>query len=98
MPAVKRPRIQKIIEKLLDVRSDKRILDIVGELAYPLPTIVIAEMIGVPSEDHAKLKRWSDDLATFLAPGLKTPTFIMESLASWQEMEQYLQERKKSTG
>ena len=35
--------------------------DLVDEIAYPLPVIVIAEMLGVPPEDRADFKRWSDD-------------------------------------
>src|SRR5437660_10360764 len=37
-------------------------MDVINDLAYPLPVRVIAEMLGVPSEDHAKFKRWSDEV------------------------------------
>src|SRR5581483_10026833 len=35
-------------------------LDLVEDLSYPLPVIIIAELLGVPPEDRADFKRWSD--------------------------------------
>ena len=43
-----RPRIQQIVD---------------GLLAYPIPVIVICEMLGVPVEDHERFKGWSLDIA-----------------------------------
>lgn len=85
-----RPKIQGIAAELLEGPTARGSLEVVSELAYPLPAIVIAEMIGVPPADRDKFKRFSDDLATLLAPGVKTPALIEQSLASWQDMEAYL--------
>ncbi len=41
-------------------------MDIIADLAYPLHAIEIAEMLAVKPEDRDQLKKWSDDLATFL--------------------------------
>src|SRR5881398_3489837 len=35
-------------------------MDIIDDLAYPLPVIVIAEMLGIPQEDRPRFKVWSD--------------------------------------
>jgi pimeloyl-[acyl-carrier protein] synthase len=41
-------------------------MDIMADLASPLPVIVIAEMLGVPADERTQLKKWSDDLVTTL--------------------------------
>lgn len=58
-------RITLVTEELL---SDLRLgepFDIVGQLAYPLPVIVIAEMLGVPPGDRDQFKEWSDTVIGF---------------------------------
>jgi cytochrome P450 len=42
--------------------------DLVGAFAYPLPVLVIAELLGLPAADREDLKRWSDDVALLLDP------------------------------
>ena len=67
-------RIQKISDELLDrveARKDGE-MDLIGDFAYPLPTVVICEMLGVPAGDRDKLKTWSDDVA-----GLLTSTSLI---------------------
>ena len=55
-------RIATITQELLDqVRSIGR-MDVVTDIAYPLPTIVIAEMLGVPTSDRPLFKKWADGL------------------------------------
>lgn len=55
-------RIKEIVQDLLDqVRANGK-MDIVADFAYPLPTIVIAEMLGVPTTDRDLFKSWADAL------------------------------------
>ena len=54
------PRITAIVNDLLDSVADQGRMDVIGDLAYPLPVIVIAELLGIPTEDRARFKRWSD--------------------------------------
>ncbi len=56
------PRIREIAKELLDQVVEKGEMDLVKEFAYPLPVIVIAEMLGIPKEDRAQFKQWSDDI------------------------------------
>ncbi|MFL5703989.1 MAG: cytochrome P450, partial [Ktedonobacteraceae bacterium] len=57
-------RIATITQELLDqVRSSGR-MDVMTDLAYPLPTMVIAEMLGVPTSDRPLFKQWADGLLT----------------------------------
>ncbi len=55
------PRIQEIVDELLDAVTGSESFDLIGAFAGPLPTIVIAEMLGVDAQDRADFKRWSDD-------------------------------------
>ncbi|WP_201714640.1 cytochrome P450 [Rossellomorea arthrocnemi] len=56
------PRITAITHELLAPQQGKRKIDIVAEIANPLPVTVISEMLGVPSDDRKILKEWSDIL------------------------------------
>jgi cytochrome P450 len=56
------PRIEVIAHELLDAALDGHQVDLVEALTYPLPVIVIAELIGVPADDRAQFKAWSNAL------------------------------------
>ena len=68
-----RPRIRSIVEELLDRQRDSREMDVVADFAFPLPVIVICEMLGVPVEDVPLFFRWSDDFARRGDVGALTP-------------------------
>jgi cytochrome P450 len=59
------PRIRKIAGSLLDALADSGAPDLVRDLAAPLPTIVIAELLGVPPGDQAWFKEKSTQVAQF---------------------------------
>lgn len=63
-----RPRIQELVDELLDQVQGKGQMDVIADLAYPLPVIVVAGMLGVPVEDRDKFKVWTRDLARTLDP------------------------------
>ena len=54
------PRITQIVDELLDKVAAKGTMDVMEDLAYPLPVIVIAELLGVPAKDRNQFKHWSD--------------------------------------
>ncbi len=54
------PRITQIVNELLDKVAAKGTMDVMEDLAYPLPVIVIAELLGVPVKDRNQFKHWSD--------------------------------------
>src|SRR5947209_1848581 len=57
-----RGRVATITQELLDEARSAGKMDFATEIAYPLPTIVIAEMLGVPTSDRPLFKRWADGL------------------------------------
>jgi hypothetical protein len=65
---VLRDHIQDIATKLIDdvIARNTGKIDMLADFAEPLPAIVTAEMLGVPAEDHLKLKNWSVTFAEML--------------------------------
>jgi cytochrome P450 len=62
-------RIQQITEKRLEraeANSKDGTIELIRDLAYPLPVTVIAEMLGFPPEDYERIKKWSDEMAEAL--------------------------------
>jgi len=61
-----RGHIQQIVDRLLDDVKGKGTMDVVADLAYPLPVNVICEMVGVPAGDRERFGQWSHDIARSL--------------------------------
>ncbi|MFD9906484.1 cytochrome P450 [Streptomyces sp. NPDC059063] len=53
------PRIEAVCGRLLDAVAEHDRIDMVDALAYPLPIIVIAELLGIPAEDHPLFQEWA---------------------------------------
>jgi hypothetical protein len=83
-----RPRIEQIAAKRLDRVADQKQMDLIADLAYPLPVIVIAELLGFPPQDYESLKRWSDDLAASLG-FVPTPEQQAKATQARMEIRQY---------
>jgi pimeloyl-[acyl-carrier protein] synthase len=58
-----RPHIQEIVDDLLDRVEGAGAMDLIEDFAYPLPVIVICEMLGVPVADRERFKGWGLDIA-----------------------------------
>ena len=61
-----RTRIQEIVNSLLEPHLELGRIELMTDLANPLPAIVSAEILGVPASDHEQLKVWSADFAEVL--------------------------------
>ena len=86
-----RPYIQQTVNELLDAAQAKGEMDIVQDLAYPLPVMVIAELLGLPASDRARFKGWSDDLFAILGTVRHKPQHLLERAAqSLTEMSDYV--------
>jgi cytochrome P450 len=55
------PFIQNFVDKVLEAARPRGRMEVMAELAFPLPATVIAEMLGVPIEDRNRFKKWSDE-------------------------------------
>jgi cytochrome P450 len=95
------PRIESIVWEHLDPVLSRGQMDIIGDLGYPLPVIVIAELLGIPVEDRERFKGWSDtivQLADFrgnVDSEQFTSPAIMEMSAYFFEM---IEQRRQNPG
>ncbi|MEO7022309.1 MAG: cytochrome P450 [Ktedonobacteraceae bacterium] len=100
-------RIRTIVQELLDHVRPNGHMDLIPDLAYPLPTIVIAEMLGVPTSDRPTFKRWADALLSRqlsdaelfnaeeipVTPAFQQANLVMEEMSTY--FEQKLEERRR---
>jgi cytochrome P450 len=87
--AALRSHIREIVTRLLDrVERDRR-MDIIEDLAEPLPAIVTAEMLGVPVEDRGRLKGWSAHFAEMLGNFQHNPERAPVMLRTVHDMTSY---------
>jgi cytochrome P450 len=61
-----RAQIMALVDELLEAVRGQGQMDVIADFAYPLPAIVIAQMLGVPPEDRDRFRAWSDDFGTLL--------------------------------
>ncbi|MCU1519752.1 MAG: cytochrome [Arthrobacter sp.] len=79
------PRISTLAAELLDGIASTGTADLIEELAYPLPVIVIAELMGIPAEDRNRFKQWSDVIVS----QTRTGTENVDHHATNREMTEY---------
>jgi len=89
---VLRMHIREIVSRLLDTVQDKHHMDVISDLAEPLPSTVTAEMLGVPVEDKDQLKAWSASFAEMLGNFQHNPEHAPRMLRTVQEMTAYFHE------
>lgn len=86
-----RSHIQDITHSLLDAVRDKGQMEMIADLARPLPAIVTAELLGVPISDWRQLTAWSADFAQVLGNFQHNPERAPQVLRSLGEMTAYFQ-------
>ncbi len=84
-----RAQIGDITNRLLDRVIAKGRMDVVADFAAPLPAIVTAQMLGVPTGDHEQLKAWSADFAEMLGNFQHNPDRAGRVLRSTNAMTSY---------
>ena len=83
-----RDHIRQIARDLID-DLDPEGFEVMNTIANPLPAIVTAEMLGVPTTDHELLKSWSQDFAEMLGNFQHNPGRARQTLRSVEEMVEY---------
>jgi len=75
------PRIREITNSLLDRVEAKGEMEIMADLATPLPVMVIAEMLGVPPQEYAQFKHWSNLIieGDNTPPGMPLPAEVRQA-------------------
>jgi pimeloyl-[acyl-carrier protein] synthase len=97
-----RPQTQQIVDNILDAARSAGRMDVIRDLAAPLPVVVIAEMLGLPPGDRERLKRWSDDLAAFVGrfdfPAAELPELARSLLELTAYLRAVMAERRRRPG
>lgn len=84
--------IQQIIDELLDGILAQGQTELIQDFTYPLPAIVIAQMLGVPPEDREQFFKWTNDFGTILESGELTPEDAIRAFFGVSEFMDYFRQ------
>lgn len=97
-----RPRIQQLVDSPLDQVAGKSEMEFMTEFAHLLPVRVIAQMLGIPSEDQRDFETWSDDITDFFGNAAATVDTARRAQNSLISLTEYfravLPERRANKG
>ena len=103
-PAIERMRgeVQALVDELLDRVQGNASMDLIADLARPLPSTVICQMLGVPLADRELFIDWTAQVTHQLTPRAANPSLHERAFAAGQKLQQYfgnlVVERKKNLG
>jgi cytochrome P450 len=92
------PDVERLVDRLLDRIDRPGAVDFVAEFAYPLPAIVIAQLLGAPEDGREQFERWSADLVAFVGSGQPLPERAMRADASLRDFRAYLEPLIETAG
>lgn len=87
-----RPRVQKIVDDLLDAAASRGEIDIMAALAYPLPVAIISQILGIPAEENDKFAYWNEGVNELTASGRTTEANLERGLPIFQHLRAYLRD------
>ncbi len=97
-----RPRIEALVDEMIAGIRERGEFDLMRDFAEPLPAIVIAELLGVPAEDHRQFKQWSSELLAEGPGRAFEPGAQERSVALFERLREYMRgivaERRRAPG
>ncbi len=84
------PRIQRMVDEMLDDLQGRDRFDLMEGFAFPLPVTVIAEMLGVPPDDMDRFEGWSNDISLSIEPVL-TDEQVQRIQTATEELFEYFE-------
>lgn len=103
-PAIERlaPHVAELVTSLLDAVAERQELDVIADLARPLPSTVICEMLGVPLADRPLFTDWTAHVTHLLVPSMMTPQIRDRAMLAVQGLASYMsaliEDRKRDLG
>ena len=95
-----RPRLEQIARQQLDAACERGEMDVIRDLALPVPSTMICEMMGVPVADRERFTQWTGEATHLLAALTSPPEVIERGLAASEQLYSYfdalIAERRKS--
>ncbi len=77
-----RAKLEAIADELIDQVKDQEKFDFIRAIAAPLPTMIMAEILGVDKQDQAKFKQWSDEWVYICDPDVSPEKFELAKAAN----------------
>lgn len=93
-----RPKIQTTVDNLFSQSESKGQIDIITDLARPLPVLVIAEMLGIPADCNSEIFHWANEVSEIFDPlnSLETFSRMNEIVIQFEQMlRQIVEERER---
>ena len=95
------PRIREICDEMIDelcAANERGEADLIEHLGYPLPVIVIAELLGIPAERRDDFKRWSDAMVGEVAPDADRASIGASAMEMFAYFDDVVAERRTAPG
>ncbi len=91
-----REQVERVTDELVDAAEQQAsrdgTFDLLRAVAYPLPAIVIAGMLGVPAQDRDQFKQWSDDISALVFGGLEDSSRHERARTGMAQLVRYMTE------
>ncbi len=81
--------VDDLLDRIIERNGPTGTFDLIGDLGYPMPVMVICELMGIPDEDGHEFRRWVQLVAMGLDPIIDAES-RERSLAAGEEMRDYL--------
>jgi cytochrome P450 len=101
-PSIERMRshVQQLVDSMLDAAEARGEIDVIADLARPLPSTIICQMLGVPVEDRSKFTDWTAHVTHLLLPKLMNESVAKRAYEAAMSLAQYMQaliDQRRST-
>jgi hypothetical protein len=87
-----RETIQRIVNESLDRVAARGEMDVISELALPVPATMICEMLGVPAKDRDRFTVWTAEATFGLAAAIIPPDLLQQAQAAGMSLAAYFEE------
>ncbi|MDT2273875.1 cytochrome P450 [Paenibacillus larvae] len=88
-------RVQEISDSLIDKVESREDMELIQDYAYPLPIIVICEMLGLPSEERDQFRKWSNALVSSMNVPKKYKQIVPDTIAFTNYIKSLIERRRQ---
>jgi hypothetical protein len=85
-------RVEQLVDEMILAVEDRGEMDLIADLSFPLPAVVVSEWVGIPSTDRVQVKRWADDFAEFQTAARAIHQRALKAQRSLEELRRYVEE------
>lgn len=96
-----RPRVQQLVDDVLDRAADRGTIELVEELAFPVPFQVISDLLGLPTDSSDEIRDWSQTLTASLEPTADDAVLDATEVAALQMgayLGEIIEQRRRNPG